>query len=165
MLMFFFFKQKTAYEMRISDWSSDVCSSDLWKTPEALSARRNQGRHPVRIAALFRGSEGRRDTLGRPQSRLFGDVDLDHAIIVDGDHHRPEAEAQQPLANLRETFLDLPALFGRHVGDDIIVRHGCSPVWNNLARSIRTPRRVPIRSEEHTSVQSLMRISYAVFCL
>src|SRR3546814_9158920 len=27
--MFFFFKQKTAYEMRISDWSSDVCSSDL----------------------------------------------------------------------------------------------------------------------------------------
>src|SRR3546814_20085733 len=31
--LFFFFKQKTAYEMRISDWSSDVCSSDLllWK--------------------------------------------------------------------------------------------------------------------------------------
>src|SRR3546814_14554345 len=29
MIMFFFFKQKTAYEMRISDWSSDVCSSDL----------------------------------------------------------------------------------------------------------------------------------------
>src|SRR3546814_3914317 len=29
MIYFFFFKQKTAYEMRISDWSSDVCSSDL----------------------------------------------------------------------------------------------------------------------------------------
>src|SRR3546814_4014126 len=29
MFIFFFFKQKTAYEMRISDWSSDVCSSDL----------------------------------------------------------------------------------------------------------------------------------------
>src|SRR3546814_10494442 len=29
MLLFFVFKQKTAYEMRISDWSSDVCSSDL----------------------------------------------------------------------------------------------------------------------------------------
>src|SRR3546814_7885245 len=28
-MFFFFFKQKTAYEMRISDWSSDVCSSDL----------------------------------------------------------------------------------------------------------------------------------------
>src|SRR3546814_11296814 len=30
MYLFFFFKQKTAYEMRISDWSSDVCSSDLF---------------------------------------------------------------------------------------------------------------------------------------
>src|SRR3546814_9102799 len=30
--IFFFFKQKTAYEMRISDWSSDVCSSDLERT-------------------------------------------------------------------------------------------------------------------------------------
>src|SRR3546814_4093631 len=30
--VFFFFKQKTAYEMRISDWSSDVCSSDLAPT-------------------------------------------------------------------------------------------------------------------------------------
>src|SRR3546814_1547174 len=30
MYFVFFFKQKTAYEMRISDWSSDVCSSDLW---------------------------------------------------------------------------------------------------------------------------------------
>src|SRR3546814_10058842 len=29
LVCFFFFKQKTAYEMRISDWSSDVCSSDL----------------------------------------------------------------------------------------------------------------------------------------
>src|SRR3546814_1398352 len=35
---FFFFKQKTAYEMRISDWSSDVCSSDL-RRPPAQSRR------------------------------------------------------------------------------------------------------------------------------
>src|SRR3546814_8379331 len=33
-LLFFFFKQKTAYEMRISDWSSDVCSSDLSVTSD-----------------------------------------------------------------------------------------------------------------------------------
>src|SRR3546814_9284840 len=33
MFLFFFFKQKTAYEMRISDWSSDVCSSDLSPPP------------------------------------------------------------------------------------------------------------------------------------
>src|SRR3546814_10179961 len=35
--VFFFFKQKTAYEMRMSDWSSDVCSSDLGQ--EARAAR------------------------------------------------------------------------------------------------------------------------------
>src|SRR3546814_7966342 len=39
--MLFFFKQKTAYEMRISDWSSDVCSSDL---SEGRQGRRQQGR-------------------------------------------------------------------------------------------------------------------------
>src|SRR3546814_2139474 len=33
LFLFFFFKQKTAYEMRISDWSSDVCSSDLRRLP------------------------------------------------------------------------------------------------------------------------------------
>src|SRR3546814_4194451 len=44
-LFFFFFKQKTAYEMRISDWSSDVCSSDLrrkslsgWLSSKAVCA-------------------------------------------------------------------------------------------------------------------------------
>src|SRR3546814_3672744 len=41
--VFFFFKQKTAYEMRISDWSSDVCSSDLedfgaWDGDDAYGA-------------------------------------------------------------------------------------------------------------------------------
>src|SRR3546814_17243270 len=35
--MFFFFKQKTAYELRISDWSSDVCSSDLRVLPYAAA--------------------------------------------------------------------------------------------------------------------------------
>src|SRR3546814_7531568 len=37
--VFFFFKQKTAYEMRISDWSSDVCSSDL---PELVQEKIRQ---------------------------------------------------------------------------------------------------------------------------
>src|SRR3546814_3124345 len=35
--LFFFFKQKTAYEMRISDWSSDVCSSDLGHAVEQVA--------------------------------------------------------------------------------------------------------------------------------
>src|SRR3546814_7726404 len=38
--VFFFFKQKTAYEMRISDWSSDVCSSDLHHDVGVIVARR-----------------------------------------------------------------------------------------------------------------------------
>src|SRR3546814_11499637 len=37
--IFFFFKQKTAYEMRISDWSSDVCSSDLFEATAFAQSR------------------------------------------------------------------------------------------------------------------------------
>src|SRR3546814_4406836 len=43
----FFFKQKTAYEMRISDWSSDVCSSDLYWTEIRLTTMRAS---PARIS-------------------------------------------------------------------------------------------------------------------
>src|SRR3546814_5416917 len=43
--MFFFFKQKTAYEMHISDWSSDVCSSDLPDPPQALRCRSMRRHH------------------------------------------------------------------------------------------------------------------------
>src|SRR3546814_9548192 len=47
MSVFFLFKQKTAYEMRISDWSSDVCSSDLLRQlrqlPRAAEADRRDG--------------------------------------------------------------------------------------------------------------------------
>src|SRR3546814_9777214 len=46
--VFVFFKQKTAYEMRISDWSSDVCSSDLRRRPRLLRPS----------AALRRGDGG-----------------------------------------------------------------------------------------------------------
>src|SRR3546814_4067510 len=42
--VFFFFKQKTAYEMRISDWSSDVCSSDLIEEAiERMRSPKNNG--------------------------------------------------------------------------------------------------------------------------
>src|SRR3546814_5954131 len=36
----FFFKLKTAYEMRIRDWSSDVCSSDLWRHPHGTLSKK-----------------------------------------------------------------------------------------------------------------------------
>src|SRR3546814_8717656 len=46
---FFVFKQKTAYEMRISDWSSDVCSSDLLRAIISVAAGNADGPHrPVR---------------------------------------------------------------------------------------------------------------------
>src|SRR3546814_2864612 len=44
MLIFFFFKQKTAYEMRISDWSADVCSSDLVDFAARVTQIRDHGR-------------------------------------------------------------------------------------------------------------------------
>src|SRR3546814_11548476 len=46
-LFFFFFKQKTAYEMRISDWSSDVCSSDLIVRPAQQARRRSANLHMI----------------------------------------------------------------------------------------------------------------------
>src|SRR3546814_12673160 len=42
--LFYFFKQKTAYDMRISDWSSDVCSSDLRRVESELHLQRDRGR-------------------------------------------------------------------------------------------------------------------------
>src|SRR3546814_1635534 len=56
-VVFFFFKQKTAYEMRISDWSSDVCSSDLiWaslRTSRPTTARARAGRIYALTEELF----------------------------------------------------------------------------------------------------------------
>src|SRR3546814_9555430 len=53
---FFFFKQKTAYEMRISDWSSDVCSSDLAVEAELMHLLRRHARRrreAQRIGVIF----------------------------------------------------------------------------------------------------------------
>src|SRR3546814_2089530 len=73
-VLFFFFKQKTAYEMRISDWSSDVCSSDL------LSTRSEGGARPAASGGARRrrrpraGAEcrriGRHDRGGAPAAEL-----------------------------------------------------------------------------------------------
>src|SRR3546814_5780096 len=63
-IFLFFFKQKTAYEMRISDWSSDVCSSDL--KPLFLHAQR---RVAAAVGALCPRRAGRRRARAdRPQS-------------------------------------------------------------------------------------------------
>src|SRR3546814_2498806 len=58
-VVFFFFKQKTAYEMRISDWSSDVCSSDLTADWHANNRRqRREWRRDRRVN--WKRSEERR---------------------------------------------------------------------------------------------------------
>src|SRR3546814_669121 len=54
--MFFFFKQKTAYEMRISDWSSDVCSSDL-KTLSGSFVVRNPYLEKLLVAKAKNGEQ------------------------------------------------------------------------------------------------------------
>src|SRR3546814_7173014 len=52
-VIFFFFKQKTAYEMRISDWSSDVCSSDLLVGPGTrVRGNASEGGARMRLAVL-----------------------------------------------------------------------------------------------------------------
>src|SRR3546814_16220828 len=59
----FFFKQKTAYEMRISDWSSDVCSSDLDLVIRDRSGRiekRIEPSYPGSDTQVIRGRDGRR---------------------------------------------------------------------------------------------------------
>src|SRR3546814_1382441 len=60
---FFFFKQKTAYEMRISDWSSDVCSSDLAVLIELLGEAHRMAGGEMQLARGFLlkrgGGEGR----------------------------------------------------------------------------------------------------------
>src|SRR3546814_2501150 len=106
-LCFFFCKQKTAYEMRISDWSSDVCSSDL---VALRSDRRARGiprawleevvelvfdSHPdgvvgrcVRREAAWRGADDRA-VAGRSVGRLRPAAPLDlHAVATSGARNR-----------------------------------------------------------------------------
>src|SRR3546814_8009612 len=113
--VFLFFKQKTAYELRISDWSSDGCSSDLLPVGHPL-VRRRLGLFPdLHPRGHDRGAALRGGQAGAP-----------------GDPRGP-----------RPRRLRAP--------------HGLAG---------RAGPRPGLRSEEHTSeLQSLMRTSYAVFCL
>src|SRR3546814_6752847 len=56
-ICFFFFKQKTAYEMRISDWSSDVCSSDLLEVEALGPVHASGARHVPRVALVLQALE------------------------------------------------------------------------------------------------------------
>src|SRR3546814_6300169 len=91
-LFFFFFKQKTAYEMRISDWSSDVCSSDLGAVGGgALDAVRERAGSTSRPEAVVGGeprAEPRQGAVGGAvaragRCRLVAEADhLDRKSVV-----------------------------------------------------------------------------------
>src|SRR3546814_1874758 len=122
--------QKAAYEMRISDWSSDVCSSDL--TGDARRCRDQIFDGAELVSRQCRGA--RRHLQFRDQARAVpgqaqqGVVDAGRNRLCD---HLEISELRAQRRRQRRRIL-----FGRG------------------------------RSEEHTSeLQSLMRISYAVFCL
>src|SRR3546814_4088255 len=73
LVFFFFFKQKTAYEMRISDWSSDVCSSDLfvgqqWQLRELRRAGESGRGGDVVCVGLQRARIGLRQQVGTAQA-------------------------------------------------------------------------------------------------
>src|SRR3546814_9922032 len=101
---FFFFKQKTAYEMRISDWSSDVCSSDLGgtrtRTREGvarLASRRACGTWATPpMAGTALGERGRSGALAAATARARGTalgragIDRQRAFAVGVATARPE---------------------------------------------------------------------------
>src|SRR3546814_6308719 len=68
---FFFFKQKTAYEMRISDWSSDVCSSDLAVRPRPAHDLEHDAQHHPGADRLHHHRLGR-PSQSRSEERRVG---------------------------------------------------------------------------------------------
>src|SRR3546814_10478034 len=151
----FFFKQKTAYEMRISDWSSDVCSSDLpLYHVDALAA----GYHPGPHRGIARDLTLRRRPadLPRPARHLLGPAG--NGQLGGRDDWRPLGRHWRCRYPVREPER-------RPAGPTVRHGHGLQllPVRPRRLTGARLSR---ARSEEHTSeLQSLMRISYAVFCL
>src|SRR3546814_1596117 len=124
--------------MRISDWSSDVCSSDL-QDRAAHEEQMGQEKRPADAQPVDDVSDAEKD------KRL-------RAVV--GGHQQPE---------LRHGKVEV-ALDHRRHGKD---RHDIQRA-QNVGHSENAKASLPCvcRSEEHTSeLQSLMRISYAVFCL
>src|SRR3546814_9532334 len=76
-VFFFFFKQKTAYELRISDWSSDVCSSDLdgdvHELPDASAEAR---------AAQADPEAARANWYARKRAHLDNAIDADDKVLL-----------------------------------------------------------------------------------
>src|SRR3546814_14997458 len=84
LVWFFFYKQKTAYEMRISDWSSDVCSSDLRarSVRRPLGADRQAGAGIRAAAALCRSARPGQGRSHRCRSRRQAGADQFLRLLV-----------------------------------------------------------------------------------
>src|SRR3546814_2002946 len=148
-MLFFFFKQKTAYEMRISDWSSDVCSSDLalllaTRKTDIDRAFEHLLIHPEHVRLRPRELEEFAPRKRRLAPRL--------ALAVQGFAQKLDVGDAGNLDRILEAE-EQPggSAFVGFEGEQIFAHERDRPCG---------------RSEEHTSeLQSLMRISYAVFCL
>src|SRR3546814_1256469 len=187
--MYFFFKQKTAYEMRISDWSSDVCSSDLairiawWREALEKLPQPPLPGEPVLQALAQEGTGGDAAKCAALAALTDGWLTLIEAETVDTT--TLEAHAEQRGARL---FALAAELLGADDTEGSLRQMGRGWALVDLASRLsrqkeraeavamaadifaEAPARVggarPLRSEEHPSeLQSLMRISYAVFCL
>src|SRR3546814_21032851 len=77
----FFFKQKTAYEMRISDWSSDVCSSDLCPPARCASSPSARGWAACRSPGPAGPADGERRGSDRPSCRAYACVWIDRKSV------------------------------------------------------------------------------------
>src|SRR3546814_8881007 len=136
---FFFFKQKTAYEMRISDWSSDVCSSDL------IAQRRQQGGI---VGVGFKPDLGLakapRDMLGRALR-----IRIEQPGFL--AYLQGRFENARGFVDIALRLLDAGPGQG-NIGQSTFVGFQVAPDSLEAFRAAR--------SEEHTSeLQSLMRIS------
>src|SRR3546814_5322853 len=166
---FFFFKQKTAYEMRISDWSSDVCSSDLVtqashrgfppKAPERSGAFRvfidlQQGAAATRHrSSPHHPCKG--DCAMRNTRHAIAATALQSHVWCFSSHSLPCME-DCAMRNTSNAIAATALLAGCLLGGGAALAQGGPPMGRGSAT----------RSEEHTSeLQSLMSISYAVFCL
>src|SRR3546814_15832655 len=123
-ILFFFFKQKTAYEMRISDWSSDVCSSDLecrfpacWRTP-ALTARRRRLRNtkcrcgrterPILLAWPARSQRPESEAHRCQTSRA-----VDHRSSAGADHADQHCDCHGSIVFSHRPYLQVANLHDR----------------------------------------------------
>src|SRR3546814_7047378 len=122
--MFFFFKQKTAYEMRISDWSSDVCSSDL------LTAVQKLYRHLHAIVYI--------DLLPRLRGivdRLVGEAALRHELDLDGAAHRA---AGRRMPFIAPVAIFEPDIVGRKLEHGAGLGAGCHEIGAGIITDIET---------------------------